>query len=69
VTALANGNLTRLTSLDISCCGNITDAGLVALANGNLTNLSSLEISGCDKITDVGVDTVQRRRPDLNIIR
>jgi hypothetical protein len=61
VIALANGNLTGLTSLNI--CGhannnnnnnNITDAGVTALANGNLTMLTSLNIS-YSAISDAGI--------------
>jgi hypothetical protein len=70
VIALANGNLTRLTTLFMTQkCHKITDAGVIALANGNLTSLTSLNIAECDHITDTGVDTVRRRLPDLDIIR
>ena len=44
----------QLQSLNIQCCGNITDEGVSALANG-CPQLQSLDICWCDKITDEGV--------------
>ena len=43
------GNLTRLTSLDLSCCELISDVSVL----GNLTQLISLDLSRCELISDV----------------
>ena len=51
--------LPELQSLDISWCGNITDAGIRALANG-LPELQSLSINVCDSVTDEGREIAKR---------
>ena len=43
---------TQLSSLDLSDCNKITDAGVIALGQGGCPQLSSLNLSGCNKITD-----------------
>jgi F-box/leucine-rich repeat protein 2/20 len=52
---LANGNLSKLTSLDLTgCYNNLTDAGLALLSSGNLSSLLSLNLSICSGFTDGG---------------
>ena len=56
LTALMDGGLPNLQSLDITGSRQITAAGVIALANGNLPNLQSLDIGGYhSEITDAGV--------------
>ena len=48
--------LTRLMSLNISCCDMITDSGLASLAL--IPSLTSLNISCCGMITDTGLESL-----------
>ena len=49
-----------LTSLNLSCCGKITDAAVVAVASG-CKWLTSLGLDGCDKITDAAIANIPNR--------
>ena len=51
--ALRDLELTDLARLDVQCCENLTDVGLMALAA--LTGLTSLNVSWYNNVTDVGV--------------
>ena len=46
--------LKGLTSIKLSGCGRITNAGLASLVGG-CAGLASVDLSGCDKITDAGL--------------
>ena len=56
VLAVASG-CKQLTTLDLACCGNITDAAVVAVASG-CKQLTTLNLHYCSKITDVAVVAV-----------
>ena len=61
--SIANG-LLQLQSLNIRCCGNITDEGIRAVASG-LPRLQSLNIEYCDNITDEGIRALANGLPQL----
>ena len=52
------GKFSRLTSLDLSGCSKMTDAGLVHVAK--LQQLSSLNLYGCERITDAGMAHISK---------
>ncbi len=52
-TILDQASSTRITSINLSNCKKITDAGLEHLSK--LTSLSSLNLDGCENITDAGL--------------
>ena len=56
-----------LTSLDLSKCRNITDAGVVALSQ-NCPALTTLVLSGCRNITDAGVVALSQGCPALTTL-
>jgi len=60
-----SGQLRALTELDLTCCVNVTDAGLLAVSG--LPALTSLNLFGCERITDVGMTAVSSL-PALNTL-
>ena len=57
VIAVANGSLTKLTTLKL-LISDISDAGVIALANGNFKNITLLVIGYNKNITDAGVHAI-----------
>ena len=51
---IGSGKFSQLVSLNLSFCGNITNAGVVHLAH-KCPQLTSLDLQGCRNITDAGV--------------
>ena len=60
--------LVELTSLNLSCCHNITDVAVTAVAVA-CPQLTSLNLSGCKSITDAAVTAVNAAHPQLRVRR
>eukprot|EP00242_Pyramimonas_sp_CCMP2087_P011203 CAMPEP_0198213910 /NCGR_PEP_ID=MMETSP1445-20131203/35203_1 /TAXON_ID=36898 /ORGANISM="Pyramimonas sp., Strain CCMP2087" /LENGTH=71 /DNA_ID=CAMNT_0043888771 /DNA_START=149 /DNA_END=361 /DNA_ORIENTATION=- len=56
--------LTALTSLDLSCCLQVSDEGLRALAS--FTALNSLNLRGCEQVSDDGLRALLAGLPNLD---
>ena len=54
----------NLQHLDLSCCGNVTDADLAAVAAG-CPNLQYLDLTASEQLTDAGLKAVGAGRPNL----
>ena len=48
------GQFPRLTSINLSCCRNITDASVIEIAKG-CSQLRSIDLEGCRNITDASL--------------
>ena len=64
---VGSGKFSQLTSLNLSNCGKITDAGVIQLAH-KCSQLTSLDLTWCESITDACVMHLRQTYPRLTIL-
>jgi hypothetical protein len=62
----AVSSLTKLTTLYLQCCPNVTNEGLQTLSS--LTALSTIALYGCTNLTAEGKQALRTAIPNMSIV-